>query len=86
MEHEPYLVSQDESGQHLYDLPQLQADYANRDRVAEMWNDEWRPDAYFRRATARFFATHPVCTLGCKDEYGKWHSLHPQKSTTKEAS
>lgn len=34
--HTPPIVADDESGQHLYDLPQIRSDLANRDLIAKV--------------------------------------------------
>lgn len=79
LSHTPPIEAEDESGQHLYDLPQIRADIADRERIAALVNDNgdgpWWGDAdefahHFRRNTARFLAVHPACQLGIVDEYG----------------
>lgn len=80
LSHTPPLQAEAESGQHLYDLPQIRADIADRERIAAAVNDqssgEWWGDApefthdYFRRTSARFLATHPACQIGIVDECG----------------
>ena len=76
-DHTPPLVSEIESGQHLYDLPRIRAEIADREAlVAEyetgsmVW--EWNDDAaaYFRVRSAAFLAGHPTCRIGIRDEYG----------------
>ena len=77
LDHDPPLTADDESGQHLYDLPQIRADLADRDRIiADLIADaDWlhEDDAYFRRHTARFLSVHPHCSIGIRDEYGREH-------------
>jgi hypothetical protein len=75
LDHTPPLRAADESGQHLYDLPQLRADIANRDRIAAAAADGWVTPEYFRAATARFLVEHPTCRLGIIDEYDQTHPL-----------
>lgn len=85
--HTPALPSTDEVGQHLYDLPRIQHDLANRqDLIA--WHDDpasykhWRdgsgphPDTsgYFREHTAVFVREHADCVIAVRDEYD---GLHP---------
>ena len=77
--HNPPLENEDESGQHLYDLPQIWADISNRDRIAAAYRDDMIPEDYFRRHTARFLAAHPHCHIGVVDEYGDTH--HPDGTT-----
>lgn len=74
LDHTPPLVSEEEVGQHLYDLPQIRADLADRDRiVANVAAGVW-PAEYFRVRTARFLARHhPLCRIGIQDEYGVEH-------------
>jgi len=73
LDHTPPLVSEEESGQHLSDLPQIRADIADRERiVANVADDIWPAD-YFRVRTARFLAQHPRCRVGIRDEYGVDH-------------
>lgn len=75
LDHEPRLRADGESGQHLYDLPQIRADIANRNRIAAAWEDGWTADHHFRRNTARFLAAHPKCRIGIRDEYGREHPV-----------
>lgn len=75
-DHNPPLLAEDESGQHLYDLPQLRADIRDRDYMARLYEDTYGDGlGYFRRHTARFLATHKACRLGIVDEYGVEHPL-----------
>lgn len=78
LDHNPPLVADDESGQHLYDLPQLRNDLAHR---SEMLAHDDADDGdyedglhYFRRNTLRFFRKHRECVLDIVDEYGGTHS------------
>jgi hypothetical protein len=70
LDHTPPLVAQEESGQHLYDLPQIRADLAARAEIVAAADLDIWPDDYFRRNTARFFVDHPTCRLAIRDEYG----------------
>jgi hypothetical protein len=72
-DHKPPLVADDESGQHLYDLPQIRADLANRDALVAAWKDDVQTDLRFRCNTVRFLTAHPRCDIGIRDEYGAWH-------------
>ncbi len=72
-DHTPPLIAEDESGQHLYDLPQIRADIAARAViVAAVQHDIW-PDDRFRRHTATFLRDHPHCRIGIRDEYETEH-------------
>jgi hypothetical protein len=75
LDHTPPLKASDESGQHLYDLPQIRADIANRERIVAAYKDDWQPGGYFRGHTAWFLVQHPTCRLGIIDEYGGTHPL-----------
>ena len=74
--HDPPLESEDESGQHLYDLPQIRADIADRERLVEWYTGDnasglWYELEYFRRHTVKFLAKHQRCQIGIRDEYGR---------------
>lgn len=72
-DHSPPLGAEGESGQHLYDLPQIQADLADRVvLVSAAQIDSW-PDDRYRRNTVRFLREHPTCRIGIRDEYGTEH-------------
>lgn len=74
-DHTPPLTADAESGQHLYNLPQIRADIANRDAIVAAVEDGFITDDYFRRHTARFLIKHPKCRLSIQDEYGVEHPL-----------
>ena len=72
LSHRPPLVAEGESGQHLYDLPQLREDIAQAvalgwahhpDGIAALSVGCW-PEERFRRTTALFLREHPTCLLG----------------------
>lgn len=76
-DHEPPLLAADESGQHLYDLPRIRQEVADREQIADA-NHWWQggdgdPDGYFRANSARFLAAHARCRIGITDEYGREH-------------
>jgi len=73
LDHTPPLKAAAESGQHMYDLPQIQADIAARERFVTNTQDDIWPDSHFRRNTAAFLAKHPRCRIGIEDEYGDTH-------------
>ena len=79
LNHAPALRSEDESGQHLYDLPQIQTDVANRGNWCALSDDDWdyaEPGFhFFRRNTIRFLRAHPLCSIGVRDEYGVVHPI-----------
>ena len=75
LDHDPPIVSEDESGQHLYDLPRVRDEIA--ERVAVAAEADTPPvsgmediTGYFRQRSARFLAQHPNCQVGIRDEYG----------------
>lgn len=79
-QHNPPLRAENESGQHLYDLPNIRQDIRNRDVVAQIWREEYGGGfGYFRNNTAQFLALHADCPLGIVDEYGNHHSLLDDK-------
>lgn len=71
LDHDPPLRADGESGQHLYDLPEIRADIANRD-TADADTDYGH---FFRNNTARFLVQHPNCHIGIRDEYGREHPV-----------
>lgn len=71
--HNPPIENDGESGQHLYDLPQIWSDIDNCDRITAAWRDDFIPNDNFRYNTAKFLATHPHCQIGVVDEYGDSH-------------
>ena len=72
--HTPPLRAGSESGQHLYDLPQIFEDLADRELIVKAWQNYLIPDDHFRGATAAFLADHPHCTITVIDEYGHIHT------------
>jgi hypothetical protein len=87
VDHDPPLRADGESGQHLYDLPQIRADIADREALVRVRNsgrlrtggrhrhDGWVDFGYFRNNTIGFLAAHPRCEIGIRDEYGQEHPL-----------
>lgn len=89
LSHDPPLTSSNESGQHLTDLPQLQADIANRDVLVKSWDLDMRPDSDgfgYRLGTIAFLAQHPRCSLGIIDEYGTEHPVTEKEENTENAN
>ena len=76
LDHDPPLRAGDESGQHLYDLPQIRADIA-KPLPALLMVLDIDGESHFRKNTARFRRAHPRCRIGIRDEYGHEHSTSP---------
>ena len=79
-DHSPVIQADGESGQHLYDLPQLRQDIADRDAIVHALQelDLYPYDSSYRCNTARFLAAHPRCHLGIVDEYGREHPIEEE--------
>jgi len=83
MDHEPPLMAEDESGQHLYDLPRIRREIADREATVaagagyheSVTSAGFDPAEYFRAHSARFLAQHLTCQIGIRDEYGVEHAL-----------
>lgn len=73
-DHTPPLRAREESGQHLYDLPDIRNDIARRDVIADFYDEGKTTFDHFRRNTAEFLSNHRVCAIGIVDEYGGVHS------------
>jgi hypothetical protein len=69
--HDPPILADDESGQHLSDLPQVQDDVHNKEFIVGVYEDGWRSDDRYRNNTARFLSQHPRCKIVIQDEYGE---------------
>ena len=84
LDHTPPLMAEDESGQHLYDLPRIRDEIANRESVAseDKLPGAWTGEAasYFRARSSRFLAQHPSCRIGIRDEYGRDHPVEDDQS------
>jgi hypothetical protein len=66
-------VWSDSVGQHLYQLPQIRADIANRAKLVEAYrilDGEVSLIDRDRMTTLHFFVQHPTCPLRIEDEYG----------------
>lgn len=72
LDHAPALTSDGEVGQHLYDLARIRREIAERSLLAEI---EHTYDSQFTSNAARFFAQHPNCRIGIRDEYGVEHPI-----------
>jgi len=78
-DHNPAIWADGESGQHLYDLPQLRDDIANREAIVHALEVlDFHPEDNYRRNTAQFLAAHPRCHLGIVDEYGREHPIEEE--------
>lgn len=77
--HEPPIQASAESGQHLYDLPRIREEIANRDTFAKANQLGASFDEYFTNNTAQFLAQHPNCPIRIVDEYGDEHPLEEQE-------
>lgn len=80
MDHTPPIQADDESGQHLYDLPQALADIKNRVALVAAFQDDVVPNDRFRRNSVAFLARHPNCRITIFDEYDCEH--RPEDPTT----
>ncbi len=74
LDHDPPLPADEESGQHLSDLPAIRAAIAGRS-VLMRAGPGWGPTGYFAENTRRFLVAHHSCRIGIVDEYGVEHPL-----------
>lgn len=76
-EHDPPIMSDGEVGQHLYDLPRIRKEIANRHIFAEILKRDIAASYghHFTSNAARFLATHQKCRIGIEDEYGRAHPI-----------
>lgn len=75
-DHTPPLRSFDEVGQHLYDLPRIRREIAQRDEIAAATALGFTTaDGYFTNNAARFLSQHHQCDIGIRDEYGREHPI-----------
>ena len=78
LDHNPPLKAEGESGQHLYDLPQIRQDIANREHfnaLAASGDFHINFGHHFRNNTVQFLICHPLCRIGIRDEYGREHPM-----------
>lgn len=75
--HDPPLINDGESGQHLYDLPRIREDIANRRSIAAGLRAGLEPESgnHFYANTAYFLRQHEHCQLGIVDEYDRTHAI-----------
>lgn len=82
-DHDPPIRAESESGQHLYDIPQLREDLTQREDITALSADDFSDvttelDPFFDRYTLntwRFLRPHPLCNLEIHDEYGRHYPL-----------
>ena len=78
LDHDPPLRAESESGQHLYDLPDIRTDIRDRDALVRLWDDGalgQRWTGLPRVNSLRFLSQHRTCRIGIVDEYGETHPL-----------
>ena len=84
---DPPIRSNGEVGQHLSDLPKVRGWIAHRENLARIvqidcpvsFGHHWLTTA------AYFFAEHPKCAIGIRDEYGREHGLVDNGNETSNA-
>lgn len=82
LDHDPPLLSYDEVGQHLYDLPRIRKDIADRELfIAHANSDRCVKYEYFTGNAARFLVDHPRCRIGIQDEYRRDHPIDESDGT-----
>lgn len=92
LDHDPPLLAEEESGQHLYDLPRIREEIRNREEIVRVYDDEhsyglfyesdWDEkaiEAYFRVRSAKFLSRHRSCRIGIEDEYGRRHPVDEEE-------
>lgn len=74
-DHNPPMRSDGEVGQHLYDLPRIWREIADRALFVALQRSEieFSYDHHFTSNAARFFTQHPDCRIRIFDEYGLEH-------------
>ena len=76
LDHNPPLTADEESGRHLYDLPQIRYDIADRKWLVERSLTDYGIElGYFRNRSVRFLGQHANCNIGITDEYGVEHEV-----------
>lgn len=83
LDHDPPLVAEDESGQHLSDLPRIRQEVADREALLKEWEGRNCVPGYFTYHSLRFLAQHRKCRIGIEDEYGEDHKLTDDTEATK---
>lgn len=77
--HEPAIQSDQEVGQHLYDLPRIREEIAKRAEYVAAVNLDAQFEG-FTRAAATFFAQHPACPIRIVDEYDREYPLEESEA------
>lgn len=72
LDHEPPLVADDESGQHLRDLDRIREDIRNRESLVAAVDEYGNTtvDDYFGKHSQKFLTVHKNCSIGIVDEDG----------------
>lgn len=77
LDHTPPISSwrMGDVGNHLSDLPKAQQYIANRELYLQLWerHDFVQLDDSKANTAMYFFADHPNCNIGIRDEYGRHH-------------
>lgn len=77
--HTPPICSEDEVGQHLYDLPRIRREIKNRHDIEVF--DRWEVSGYesfFTAHAVHFLRSHLECQVHIVDEYDREHPLDPE--------
>jgi hypothetical protein len=79
LDHEPPIISRDESTQHRHttsEMDRLRDWIARREALVDALNrDELDLSEYFLRNTVWLLREHPRCRYAARDEYGEWVDL-----------
>lgn len=77
LDHDPPLASEDEVGQHTYDLPDIRKYVEGRHLFCQLADSDIWPDygSHWANTAARFLSTHRRCNIGIEDEYGTRYPL-----------
>ena len=82
--HDPPLFSEDEVGQHLYDLPAIRRCIAMRGDIGPDDHDgaAFFPHHYdyFARHAFAFLRQHKTCPVAIEDEYGEEHPVEVEEA------
>ena len=82
LDHDPPLWATSESGQHLYDLPDIRRDIATREAIVADFDraDGHMDRGYFGNATLAFLTAHRKCRIGIIDEYERTYPVEEPKA------
>lgn len=84
-DHDPPIRSADEVGQHTYDLKNIQGYFAKRKalvQINEMDDVTFESDTRWLNTAMYFFAQHPNCRIGIRDEYGQEYPTEVEHEKT----